>query len=213
MKWVKHICIASALMAGLCSTNTLKAQLIVEGAPIWTSTNIVSVGGITYFVNTGKFYNCSFQEYGTLTMASTNFALPVTQMRNSLCTFCFDCYVVETNATVLGNLPGGNYRLSILSRTTSPPFLYELTRTMDFVVPADSGPTMTISRQGNGVQIAVNGVAAATYTVQASTTSTNWTTLTNVTGAPFTFTANLPEGSSRFYRVSVASGSVSSFSL
>jgi hypothetical protein len=167
--------------------------------------SIQSTGGITYFVHSALLHDCDWIETGPVTRVGTNLFLSVAEMRGLICTECLTCFHTEANATVLGNLSAGSYRLFI-----SAPFggATEPYLSVDFDVPADSGPMLVLSSDHGVVKIDVRGVPAATYTLEGSTILINWTDVTTVTGAPFTFTNDATGSAFRFYRARVTSGKI-----
>jgi hypothetical protein len=191
----------------LATAIPLRGQFVV-GPPPWNCPTIQSTGGITYFTYSATHLNaCDWIEIGPVIRVGTNLFLTAMEMRGVICVECIDCFHNETNATVLGSLDPGHYRLSI---SAPEPFggALRLIMIMDFEVPADSGPTLSLSCENGQVQVDGRGVPAATYTLEGSTTLTNWTTVTTVTGAPFTFTNDATGSGFRFYRTRVTSGKV-----
>ena len=114
MNGIRRVCIALALIVGLWTTSqTTRKRRPVVGPPTWTSTSIQSTGGITYFINAATLPICDYHKFGPVTIVGTNLSMSVTRMKGSICPFCLDCNYSVTQLTVLGQLPGGAYRLHL----------------------------------------------------------------------------------------------------
>ncbi|MBI2926575.1 MAG: hypothetical protein HYY24_12845 [Verrucomicrobia bacterium] len=132
----------------------------------------------------------------------------IDEMRSmGICPPCIDCSITVTNVSVLGALPPGEYALNAYSH--DPVFGPDLWwfGTLTFVVPQTTAPTVTFSRPpiGSSLDLSVAGVGGVRYVVECSNDLTHWTAVATNTGAPFTFTDNVPEGNpNRYYRVLIS---------
>ena len=131
---------------------------------------------------------------------------------------CYDCpFPLSTNTTalVLGRLPAGGYRLTLLAYT--PDYFGTFTlHAATFTVPEWSGPTLVAVKGGSTLQVQINGVPIARYLLETSTNLVNWRPVNVISNTYFTITTNVSTlpiqfGYSRprqFIRAAVQSGSV-----
>ena len=184
----------------------VQAQILL-GPPSLSSSSIQSTGGITYFVYSATQPLCDWIQASAVTRSGSDFAVTLAEMQGEYCPECFECYYDETDALLFGHLPAGAYHLSVYSPN---PFGYplgtSLLSSMDFTVPASSGPTLVGTSDGDNVRIDVVGVPGANYVIEASAALTEWKPVYATRNAPFTFTTNWTAAPIQFYRVAVSSG-------
>jgi hypothetical protein len=139
----------------------------------------------------------------------TNLSQVINEMRGEVCLPCIDCPgSAETNVSVLGALPAGDYALNAYSqRGAGWPGDPTLSAVFLFTVPDDRTPTLLVSRQDSTARIDVTGVPGARYAIEASANLTNWTSVCTNIGAPFTrWQSNIVSSPLQFYRVRIEGG-------
>lgn len=181
---------------------------LAQTPPSSWAPSVQTVGGVTYLVGTATVLGCHEIQFSPVTTAGTNLQMTVEEVVYYPCIQCVDCYYTNLTATVLGHLAAGDYQLlvdaSLLGEPPSPWLV------IHFTVPTQSGSTLFITRAGSNVQIAVNGVPAATYVLQTSATLTNWTPVYTNSGSAFQFSSDVTGAPFQFYRVQVQSGTIPS---
>jgi hypothetical protein len=169
-------------------------------------TSIETSGGITYF----KFkydFTCP-QELGKQSpvVQGTNIMQGLFLVSNPLkiCPLIVPP-LVETahESLVLGRLEPGDYSLVVYTSDFwgfPPRLLFSAT----FSVPATAPTLSVLPSSADKIAVRVAGTSNVLYTVEASSTLTNWASVHTSNGAPFTFT-NDATGMT-FYRVRVSDG-------
>jgi hypothetical protein len=198
----------------LLAFHALHAQEAVPmGHPPWTRDAIQTIGGVTYLTLGGTLRDCTWLSVGPVTRSGTNLSVTATGL---VCALCFECYHTETNVTVLGALPPGDYRLYVYTDyggvdSWPGPGAY-LFLIASFSVPKDAGRTLTASVGTNASEriISVAGVPNATYVLESSSTLTNWATIRTNIGGPFTHRIATEMDPQKFLRVRILSGSTTS---
>lgn len=187
----------------------LPAQGFLATTPpiVLSSTNIQTMGGITYLTCSAKVVDGEIAWWPEVLRDGTNLSVALGQVPYECMIEPWLCEPVtnrQTSTIVLGALPGGNYHL----------WVYEFNRVpihtvvwQSFSVPESSGGTLTATRLTSGIDLGVNGPALAGYSLEASTNLAHWKAVYQSSGAGFTFhtPASAPQ---QFYRVTVTNGTM-----
>ena len=196
------------LSVSVCFTPRAKSQWAPDGTPNWTTTEFLTVGGITYFRGVSRMNNwCERLAGYAVSREGTNLSQVIQQEYwTGICI----CNTVECGpppdreiASVLGGLPAGDYRLTIRSTnrfSLFPPSSSAFT----FTVPTNSSRTLTISGDaGNSrLQIYVAGISNVQYVLERSPNLITWNALRTNLGAPVTF-VQTNSGNQQFYRARI----------
>jgi hypothetical protein len=112
MNSLPRIKTATLLFAGLLALAplSLHAQTF-PGWPSW-SAGVQTIGGITYFNFGTGLPSCDRIVTGPVHATGHSFTLSVHAVRGDFCIDCLNCYNLETNSVVLGQLAPGNYSLT-----------------------------------------------------------------------------------------------------
>lgn len=209
-KHAYKLAILACLFISFYTSSSSAQSGFVVGPPAWTSTSIQTTGGITYFTHSATLPDCNWITNSIGPRSGTNLTLTTAEMRGLHCPQCQDCSHTETQVTVLGHLPPGQYRLSCYAPDPldSTPSVFRL---IDFQVPSETGPTLAAAApEGGAVKIHLRGVPLATYSIQASTDFTNWVTITNISGGPAEIISPANTTPYRFYRAIIRGGVLNS---
>ena len=172
-----------------------------------SSTNIQTMGGITYLTCSAKVVDGEIAWWPEVLRDGTNLSVALGQVPYECMIEPWLCESVtnrQTSTIVLGVLPSGNYHL----------WVYEFNRVpvhtvvwQSFSVPESSGGTLMATRSASGIELGVNGPALAGYSLEASTNLADWKAVYKSSGVGFTFHTTAPL-SHQFFRVAVTNGVV-----
>jgi hypothetical protein len=188
------------LATGLAGYGQFEEPLSIRNASIETS------GGITYFKLTYD-YTCPRELWKQPPgVEGTNIMQGLVLISNPArtCPLIFPP-LIETahESLVLGRLEPGNYLLTVYTTEfwfPNPRLLFREA----FSVPAVA-PTMSLlPSSADKIAVHVAGTSNVLYSVEASSTLTNWATVHTSNGAPFTFTNDIT--AMTFFRVRVDDG-------
>jgi hypothetical protein len=197
------------------STALLHGQGWPPGTTIkFASTNIQTLGGITYLTFSARVVGCGEIVWAVETPTQTNLVMA---LYNNGAPFpspcyldqCFDCPIptnTQMSTVVLGRLPAGAYTLWAYewSPNTAP---FQTVFFGSFTIPESSGPGLTASRGAGGIQLQWNGVTPAKYTLEASSNLVEWTPVVESTAPNFSFATNTAL-SRQYFRLAVTNGTV-----
>ena len=200
----------SLVSLGFCWTYPLRtyAQSWTPAGPAAITTNytFATVGGISYFTHTSHTLTCYRVYSGLPSISGTNlWAIVEKEHWTGPCIAPIpDLGHDETHTIVLGALDPGDYALTLYAY--APPLYTQLLayRTFLFSAPEPVLPTLQASATDSNLNLTVQGVTNAIYTIQTSSDLTNWTTAVTQTNAPFEWSEPLDTNTSqKFYRVQI----------